>query len=286
MISERDIERLLDRWFADRPTEVSDRVLDSVADRITRQRQRPAVHLPWRDTAMNPLIKVGAAVAAVVLIAVIGYNLLPASQSQVGGPGPSAAPSSPAPSPVALTDGPLEAGHDYVGRAFEGDPMAFVITAPEGWSGFMEFFMSGPHGADGPDGVGISFNHDPEVVTDPCDSSVHTPAPGSGLPSVDDLVAELSAREDLGVSGVTDTELAGYSGKRLDLQLPAEQSCNHYVFAEPKGLYANGLSNRWRVWLLDVDGSTAVVVLLDYAGTSAEDRAAAEAAIDSIRITP
>jgi len=82
------------------------------------------------------------------------------------------------------------------------------------------------------------------------------------------------------------TELAGYSGKRLDLQLPAEQPCNYYVFAEPKGLYANGTSNRWRVWLLDVDGSTAVVVLLDYAGTSAEDRAAAQAAIDSIRITP
>ena len=41
---------------------------------------------------------------------------------------------------------------------------------------------------------------------------------------------------------------------------------NQYVFAEPKGLYANGPANRWRVWLLDVEGETAVVVLLDYAG--------------------
>jgi len=286
MTSNRDIERVLDHWFAEHPVDVADRVLDDVAGRISRERQRPAWRVPWRDAAMNPLVKAGAAVAAVVLIAVIGYNLLPASESPVGGPGPSATPSSPAPSPLALTSGPLEAGRDYVGRAFDGDPMAFIITAPEGWSGYMEFFMSGPHGSDGPDGVGISFNHDPEVVTDPCDSSIHTAAPGSGSPSVDDLVAELSAREDLGVSGVTDTELAGYSGKRLDLQLPAKQSCNHYVFAEPKGLYANGPSNRWRVWLLDVDGSTAVVVLLDYAGTSAEDRAAAQAAIDSIRITP
>ena len=58
------------------------------------------------------------------------------------------------------------------------------------------------------------------------------------------------------------------------------------MFAEPKGLYANGPANRWRVWLLDVDGETAVVVLLDYAATPAEDRAAAEAAIDTVRITP
>jgi len=235
---------------------------------------------------MNPIVKFGAAVAAVVLIAVIGYNLLPASQSQVGGPSPSTTPAPPSPSPLAMPDGPLEAGTDYVGRAFDGDPMAFIFTAPERWAGYGEFFVSGPSGSDGPNGVGISFNHDPEVVSDPCDNSVHTPAPGSGSPSVDDLVAALSAREDLQVSGVTDTELAGYSGKRLDLQLPAEQPCNYYVFAEPKGLYANGTSNRWRVWLLDVDGSTAVVVLLDYAGTSAEDRAAAQAAIDSIRITP
>ena len=41
---ERDIERLLDRWFADGPTEVADRVIDEVADRIDRQPQRPA----WR----------------------------------------------------------------------------------------------------------------------------------------------------------------------------------------------------------------------------------------------
>ena len=171
-------------------------------------------------------------------------------------------------------------------RALPDDAMAFVITAPEGWAGFGEFFMSGPSGSGSPEGVGISVNHNPEVVTDPCDGSVHSPSPASGASSVDDLVAALSARQDLEVSGVTDTELAGYSGKRLDLQLPTDLPCNHYVFAEPKGLYANGAANRWRVWLLDVGGETAVVVLLDYAATPAADRAIAQAAIDSIRIIP
>ena len=44
MTSERDIERILDLWFADGPTQAPDRVLDVVADRIGRQPQRPA----WR----------------------------------------------------------------------------------------------------------------------------------------------------------------------------------------------------------------------------------------------
>ncbi len=91
---------------------------------------------------------------------------------------------------------------------------------------------------------------------------------GAGGGSVDDLVAALSALEGVQVSGVTEATLGGYSGKRLDLQLPAELPClangrapEYYVFAEPKGLYANGSASHWRVWLLDVDGDTAVVVL-------------------------
>jgi len=92
---------------------------------------------------------------------------------------------------------------------------------------------------------------------------------------------------DLQVSGAGDTVLAGYAGKRPDIQFPATLVCsNQYVFAEPKGRYANGPGDHWRVWLLDVGGETAVVVLLDYAATPVADRTAAEAAIASIRITP
>jgi hypothetical protein len=287
MTSERDIERLLDRWFTERPTDVADRVLDEVADRIGRQPQQPAWRVSWRDTPVNSFLKPLLAIAAVVAIAVTGFAILRPSGPSVAGPGatsPSPSPS-PTPAPPELTSGPLEA-RDYIARAFPGDPMAFLITAPEGWTGAAEFFMSGPgRGSSAPDGVAISFNHDPQVVADPCGPNTEDPA--LRTPSLDDLVAALFAREDLQASGLTDTTLGGYSGKRLDLQFQDELGCaNAYVFAEPKGLYANGPANRWRIWLLDVEGETAVVVLLDYAGTQAEDRAAAEAAIQSIRITP
>ena len=86
---------------------------------------------------------------------------------------------------------------------------------------------------------------------------------------------------------MADTVLAGYTGKRLDVQFPTVLACgNHYVFAEPKGLYANGPANRWRVWLLDVDGETAVVVLLDYAGDAGRGPCRRRGGDRLLRITP
>ena len=55
MTHERDIERLLDHWLSDGPTQSPDRVMDVVADRIERQHQRPAWRLNWRHPKMNSL---------------------------------------------------------------------------------------------------------------------------------------------------------------------------------------------------------------------------------------
>ena len=48
MTADRDIERLLDPWFSDGPTEAPDRVIDRIADRIERQPQRHAWRLQRR----------------------------------------------------------------------------------------------------------------------------------------------------------------------------------------------------------------------------------------------
>ena len=277
-----DIDRVLSRWFEDGPHTMPDRVVGVVAGRIGRQPQRRAWRLHRRLQVNAPYFRLAAVLATGLILAVVGWQLLPGRGGNIGGPA--------TPSPLAtaapLPDGTLHAG-DYVLRALIGDPMAFVITAPEGWQGFGGFFLGGPNASGAPNGVGISVNHDPEVVSDACDASAHTPTPSASPPSIDGLVAAISSRADLQVSGVSDTVLAGYAGKRLDIQFPATLACeNQYLFAEPKGLYANGPANRWRVWLLDVNGQTAVVVLLDYAATPAADRTAAEVAVASIRITP
>ena len=88
MSTDRDFDHLLDEWFADGPREAADRVVISVADRIERQSQRPAWRL-LRRSPMRPAITYGLATAAVLVAAVVGYNLLQRGPA-VGGPLPTA----------------------------------------------------------------------------------------------------------------------------------------------------------------------------------------------------
>ena len=98
MTSERDIERLLDRWFTERPTQVADRVIDDVAARIVRQPQRAAWRLrPWRFPSMSTPIKL-VAVGAALLVVILGGAVFIGGGSGPVQPAPTATPS---PSPVA-----------------------------------------------------------------------------------------------------------------------------------------------------------------------------------------
>ncbi len=97
-----DIERVLERWFDDGPSRMPDRVAVVVAERIDRQRQRRPWRLPWRLRTMNLPIKIGAAVAVVLILAVAAWNLMPGPSTSVGGPTLSPSPpASAAPSPAA-----------------------------------------------------------------------------------------------------------------------------------------------------------------------------------------
>jgi hypothetical protein len=103
MTYERDIERLLDTWFRDGPTEAPDRIVDAVTDRIGRQGQRPAWRLlPWRFPKMSTPIKL-VAVGAALLVGLVGGALFLG-----GGAAPSPSPSlSPSPTPT-LAASPFE----------------------------------------------------------------------------------------------------------------------------------------------------------------------------------
>jgi hypothetical protein len=84
-----DIERVLGYWLEDGPSTMHDRVIDNVARRISLRPQRQS----WRSlrrSPMNQALKLAAAVAAVLVVAVVGWNLLPGN----GGVGltPSATP--------------------------------------------------------------------------------------------------------------------------------------------------------------------------------------------------
>ena len=151
MTQQRDIERLLDHWFSDGPGQASDRVIDIVTDRIERQSQRPAWRLQWRPSPVNAYAKIAVAAAAVLLVAVIGYNFLPGGSTGTGGPPPSASPTvsqtanptanptasqtatptatPPAPSTVGATPSPTGAFGGTMHWTDTGAPVTTVVDA-------------------------------------------------------------------------------------------------------------------------------------------------------------
>jgi hypothetical protein len=310
MTQQRDIERLLDQWFSDGPNRASDRVVDVVADRIGGTRQRPAWRLERRLLDMNPSMKVGMAAAAVVLIAVIGYNLLPGSGMGIGGPAATPSPTptpTPSPTPRVLTEGRLEAGV-YQTRPFaSGSAPALTVSfsVPAGWQGYPNWAVLGPNGTAAPGGIGLGFVIGSGLYSDPChwdargDGTWPQPADITVGPTVDDLVTALRANRAYVTSAPTDVTIDGYRGKQLDLQLPLDvdpSTCDKvdgipsYLVWGPdidgSDLYAQGPGSRWHLRIVDVAGTRVIVSVGDYAGTSAPDQAAAQAMVDSIQFAP
>lgn len=154
MKTDRDFDRSAMAWLADGPEELSDRVLDAVADEIHVTRQRHALRLPWRFSTMTTPARV--ATAAVIGVLAVGGALYVFNRSQpaVGGPGPSptpivtAVPSiAPSASPVARTDYSDVSGRllvQHLGNALDGSE----ATATDGNYGTRRFYVMDPDGSN------------------------------------------------------------------------------------------------------------------------------------------
>ena len=302
-----DVELVLREFLAEDGITAPDHVLDVVEGRISRQRQRR----PWRlirRLPMNSLFKPLVAAAAVIIIAVAGWNLLPKSPD-VGGqsPTPLASPTpaaTPIPSaPPPLAEGILAAG-TYRLHPFASATMTIDATVPDGgWLGGPPNAIGGPRGeSNGPNGVFVAFVRAQTINSDPCqwdkDGSGSAPQEGDIEvgPTVDDLAEALAGSSAYESTTPVDATLGGFSGKRLELQLaPDASGCDSYdgagnqyfVFGgREAGMYAQGDANRWQVTIVDVDGTRLIGVLVSYAETSGEDLTAAQAILDSVVITP
>ncbi|HUQ44090.1 MAG TPA: hypothetical protein VM451_06735 [Candidatus Limnocylindria bacterium] len=104
MSTDRETTRIVRSWLEDGVTALPDRVLDTVLDQLPATPQRRSWWSAWRSNPMNTYAKLLAAAAAVLVVAVVGYQFLPRN----GGPGgqPTIAPS---PSPALLARGTFTA---------------------------------------------------------------------------------------------------------------------------------------------------------------------------------
>jgi hypothetical protein len=100
MTAPHDLDRQLQAFLTDGPTELPDPSFDAVRDRMETTRQRVVIG-PWRFPDMNKLVPIGLGAAALVVALVLGTRLLgPPAPAGPGG-APSASPS-PTPSPTPI----------------------------------------------------------------------------------------------------------------------------------------------------------------------------------------
>lgn len=232
----------------------------------------------------------------------------PSTLRSLGAPSvvPTATTIPPSPVPSAgvtpIRNGPLAAG-TYTMELWDdcGDPpaagcspspahdaMQISFRVPDGWAGVgTDSIWLADGGNAGPDGAGLLFGRGAWLLSDPCIQAGQPIIPDIEVgPSARDFADAVTDHPLLDATDPVNVSLAGYSGTYIDLQLPADISlCEIYRPWYP-GIYAQGSSHRWHLWLLDVDGLRVVIESTDYPGTSAKRRAELEDIVQSITIEP
>lgn len=235
---------------------------------------------------MNRLVVAAGSVAAIVLVAVIGFGIV----SGGGTSGPGAAPSptpSPTPAPSPLTEGAIEPGRYFT----DVGGYRFTFTVPEsGWT-FIADFVAVTQGEDSEVAVfwpSWTAEEMSSLYRRACESSGTEFATGS---SVDDLANALASLEDFESTAPTDVTVSGYDGKRVALTVPMDVDVNspacyrdNYNLSEDRWYQAPGQTDD--MWILDLDGDRQTVVVSNTPGTPTKVNAQLEAMMESLEIEP
>ena len=291
MTQQRDIDRLLDQWFSDGPTRAADRVIDVVADRIERQPQRPAWRFHLREIHVNTIIRAGAAMAAVVIVAAIGFNLLSGSSPGVGGPATSPSPSpspsstpapSPTPAPSAMTlPSPPTALAAGSYAAYQDSNAPFTFTVPAGWTMLDDLALIR---TDGPQGDVVMFWGSMRIASKDA-ACPETPEAGVGHTAAA-LIADLAANTGLAASAPQSISVGGLNGQMIDVRIAPDwtRPCPPPFTAgmpvvplitdvDPASGPSWGVKDhgKVRVIALEVPGGENFVITIDSAGGSSFD---------------
>ena len=313
MSTQIDPRRSIAAWLeAEAPDRAPARLIDASREHVRTTRQRPAFWPARRTSDMHSYAKWLIAAAAVLVVAIVGYNLLP-SQGGVGGAPPSASPSptpsisaspsiaaSPSPSLStpgpngSLPDGALAAG-TYAIHDMDNTGVDVRFTLPEGWRN-EGILTSGPTGIDAPGGIAIAFWTGPmQVYKEPCKWKGAEASPPTG-PTAQELVQALAVQPQRNASKPTERRGAGagsagqYAGWSVALTVPTDDKlvggpCDEGEFRSwgPEGTrYHQGPGQRDTVWAVDVGDQRIIIDLASWPGTSEKSMTEAAAILSSM----
>ena len=166
-------------------------------------------------------------------------------------------------------------------------PIPLEVTVPKGWEhppGFPVIWPLGTAEEEGALVLGWTSNT-VGVQSDPCLSKSHQLPDIKVGPGVDDFVDAVTSQEWFRGPAPVHTRVGGASGRYFTLEGPADLSgCFEWRPWDP-GFYAQGPSNVWEVWVLDVEGHRVLIVIQYFPGTPPRTIAQLRRMVKSIRFT-
>jgi hypothetical protein len=165
-------------------------------------------------------------------------------------------------------------------------PIPLEVTVPDGWQRLPGFPVITTVGArtqeEGALVLGWTSNT-VGVQSDPCSSKSHELPDVEVGPGVEDFVDAVASQRWFRGTAPVNTTAGGATGRYFTLKGPADlDGCVEWRPWDP-GFYAQGPSNIWEVWVLDVEGHRVVIVADYFPGTSARTIAQLEQMVTSLR---
>jgi len=302
MTTQHDPDRLIRAFLSEGRTDLPDRTYFAIRSGIERKRQRTPIG-PWRLPDMNTYLKLAVAAAAVVVVAVVGINLLPAQNGQTGGPAATASSvptEAPAPSPTPdrspgprpadpfPPEGPIAPGtHTAI---LDGVSLSFMVLESN-WR-VEGNTLGGGHYRE-PDGIGFNFwTSAPDgVYSDPCAHTALEPAPSKTAAGIIAAAAGMPGIDI--VSGPATVTIGGRPAETVVFTIREDIGCDpndFYLWYDdssggPSGgwRWAGALGSTHHAWAFDVDGKVIWIDSETFAGQAPEIAQQVQQFIETIR---